>query len=84
MLKAHKAIQVSGSLCTGAAARSPGSIVSEVLRAAARTRATINIGHPSGTLPVAWSAGDRRHRDERNADVGHRHHHADHRAFGDA
>ena len=27
-----------------------------------------------------FGAGDRRHRDERDADAGHRHHHADHRS----
>ena len=52
MLKAHKAIQVSGSLCTSAAARVPGTIVGDVLRETARTRSTINIGHPSGTFPA--------------------------------
>jgi 2-methylaconitate cis-trans-isomerase PrpF len=51
MLKAHKAIQVSGSLCTGAAARVPGTIVGDVLRETARTRSTIYMGHPSGTFP---------------------------------
>jgi 2-methylaconitate cis-trans-isomerase PrpF len=56
MQRVHKAIQVSGSLCTGAAARVPGSIVSEVLREAARARSTINIGHPSGTFPVEAEA----------------------------
>jgi hypothetical protein len=56
MQKTHKAIQVSGSLCTGAAARVPGSIVSDVLSEAARTRLTINIGHPSGTFPVEADA----------------------------
>ena len=49
-------IQVSGSLCTGAAARVPGSIVGEVLRQTAKTRATINIGHPSGRFPVEAEA----------------------------
>ena len=56
MLKAHKAIQVSGSLCTGAAARVPGTIVGDVLTETARTRSTINIGHPSGTFPVQAEA----------------------------
>jgi 2-methylaconitate cis-trans-isomerase PrpF len=56
MQRTHKAIQVSGSLCTGAAARVPGSVVSDVLRQAARTRSTINIGHPSGTFPVEADA----------------------------
>jgi hypothetical protein len=56
MQKTHKAIQVSGSLCTGAAARVPGSIVGDVLREAAKARSTINIGHPSGTFPVEAEA----------------------------
>ena len=56
MRKVHKAIQVSGSLCTGAAARVPGTIVGDVLRETARTRSTINIGHPSGTFPVEAEA----------------------------
>jgi methylitaconate Delta-isomerase len=56
MLKAHKAIQVSGSLCTGAAARVPGTIVGDVLRETAGTRSTISIGHPSGTFPVEAEA----------------------------
>ncbi len=56
MQRVHKAIQVSGSLCTGAAARVPGSIVFEVLRETARMRGTINIGHPSGTFPVEAEA----------------------------
>jgi 2-methylaconitate cis-trans-isomerase PrpF len=56
MFRAHKAIQVSGSLSTGAAARVPGTIVSDVLRETARTRSTINIGHPSGTFPAEAEA----------------------------
>jgi 2-methylaconitate cis-trans-isomerase PrpF len=56
MFRVHKAIQVSGSLSTGAAARVPGTIVSDVLRETARTRSTINIGHPSGTFPAEAEA----------------------------
>jgi 2-methylaconitate cis-trans-isomerase PrpF len=56
MLRTHKAIQVSGSLCIGAAARIPGSIVGDVLRDSARARSTINIGHPSGAFPVESEA----------------------------
>jgi 2-methylaconitate cis-trans-isomerase PrpF len=56
MQRVHKAIQVSGSLCTGSAARVPGSIVAEVLRETAETRGTINIGHPSGIFPVEAEA----------------------------
>jgi 2-methylaconitate cis-trans-isomerase PrpF len=56
MQRVHKAAQVTGSLCTGAAARVPGSIVSEVLRQTASTRGTIKIGHPSGTFTVEAEA----------------------------
>jgi 2-methylaconitate cis-trans-isomerase PrpF len=56
MQRVHKAIQVSGSLCTGAAARIPGGIVDGVLRESAKKRATINIGHPSGIFPVEAEA----------------------------
>ena len=56
MQRVHKAIQVSGSLCTGAAARIPGSVVNETLRDAAKTRSTINLGHPSGAFPVGAEA----------------------------
>jgi 2-methylaconitate cis-trans-isomerase PrpF len=52
MQRVHKALQVSGSLCTGAAARVPGSVVADVLRETAKTRATIHIGHPSGDFTV--------------------------------
>jgi 2-methylaconitate cis-trans-isomerase PrpF len=56
MQKVHKAIQVSGSLCTGSAVRVPGSIAWEVMREEARKRGTVNIGHPSGTFPVEAEA----------------------------
>jgi 2-methylaconitate cis-trans-isomerase PrpF len=38
MQRVHKAIQVSGSLCTAAAARVPGSVVNEVLRETASAK----------------------------------------------
>ncbi len=47
MQKVHKAIQVSGSLCTGAAARVPGSVVNEVLRGIFTTYQAL----------AAWSGG---------------------------
>ncbi|WP_341473973.1 2-methylaconitate cis-trans isomerase PrpF family protein [Desulfofundulus thermobenzoicus] len=52
MLRVHKTYPATGTICTGAAARIPGSIVWEVLREEARSRISINIGHPAGIIPV--------------------------------
>lgn len=56
MLFMHKTYPVSGTVCTGAAARIPGSIVWEVMREEAKDRLTINIGHPGGIIPVESEA----------------------------
>ncbi len=56
MLRMHKTYPVSGTVCTGAAARIPGSIVWETLREEAKSRLTIRIGHPGGIIPVEADA----------------------------
>lgn len=56
MLKMHKTYPGTGTVCTGAAARIPGSVVWEVLKEAAKSRVTINIGHPAGIIPVESEA----------------------------
>jgi 2-methylaconitate cis-trans-isomerase PrpF len=56
MLRMHKTYPVTGTVCTGAALRIPGSIVWEVLREEAKSRATVNIGHPGGIIPVESEA----------------------------
>lgn len=56
MLKMHKTYPVTGTVCTGAAVRVPGSIAWEVLREEARSRVTVNIGHPGGIIPVEAEA----------------------------
>ena len=56
MLKMHKTYPVTGTVCTGAAVRIPGCIAYEVLREEARSRITVNIGHPGGIIPVETSA----------------------------
>ncbi|MHB8061607.1 MAG: PrpF domain-containing protein [Ruminiclostridium sp.] len=56
MQRMHKTYPVTGTVCTGAAVRVPGSIAWEVLREEAKTRVTINIGHPSGVIPVETEA----------------------------
>jgi 2-methylaconitate cis-trans-isomerase PrpF len=56
MLRMHKTYPGTGTVCTGAAARVPGSIVWEVMREEAKSRMTIQIGHPGGTIPVESEA----------------------------
>jgi hypothetical protein len=52
MLRMHKTYPVTGTVCTGAAVRVPGTIAYEVLRDAAKSRMTVQIGHPGGIIPV--------------------------------
>ena len=47
----HKAYAGTGTACTGAAAKIPGTIVHRVI-ADIDKKSTIRIGHPSGVLPV--------------------------------
>lgn len=56
MLKMHKAYPVTGTVCTGAAARIPDSVVWDVLSEDAKSRDTIQIGHPAGVIPVESQA----------------------------
>jgi 2-methylaconitate cis-trans-isomerase PrpF len=56
MLKMHKTYPVTGTVCTGAAVRIPGCVAWEVLREAAKSRVTVNIGHPGGVIPVEAEA----------------------------
>lgn len=56
MLRMHKTYPVTGTVCTGAAIRIPGSIPFEVLREDAKTRTTVQIGHPGGVIAVEAEA----------------------------
>lgn len=56
MLKMHKAYPVTGTVCTGAAARIPGSVVWDAMKEEAKNRQTIYIGHPAGIIPVESEA----------------------------
>ena len=56
MLHMHKAYPITGTVCTGAAARIPGSIVWEVVKEEAKEDGTLRIGHPSGIIPVETGA----------------------------
>lgn len=52
MLHMHKAYPITGTVCTGAAVRIPGSIPWEVMDAESRKRENLRIGHPAGVLEV--------------------------------
>jgi len=52
MLRMHKAYAVTGTVCTGAAARIPGTIVYEMQRPESRARVKTLIGHPSGVIDI--------------------------------
>src|SRR5262249_30040710 len=53
----HKAFAVTGALCTGAAARVPGTVVHEVC-AAPPDQATVRIGHPAGIFSLEMRVED--------------------------
>lgn len=59
MLHMHKAYPITGTVCTGAAARIPGTIVWEMMRKSARNEKILRIGHPSGVLTVKAEASYR-------------------------
>lgn len=56
MLHMHKAYPVTGTVCTGAVAKIPGTVVYELLSEEARKAEVLRIGHPSGVIPVEAAA----------------------------
>lgn len=52
MLHMHKAYPVTGTVCTGAAARIPGSVVWDLISDDAKKSEAVRIGHPSGVIAV--------------------------------
>ncbi|MBR5047925.1 MAG: 3-methylitaconate isomerase [Eubacterium sp.] len=52
----HKTYPITGTVCTGAAMRIPGSISFKVMREEAKDREALHIGHPAGVLEVKSSA----------------------------
>lgn len=52
MLHMHKTYPGTGTVCTGAAARIPGTLVYRQLSAQARERGMLRIGHPGGIILV--------------------------------
>ena len=60
MQKMHQAYPVTGAVASGAAAKIEGSVVWTVLSKAAREREIVQIGHPSGVMPVEVSVDEER------------------------
>lgn len=52
MLKMHKTYPGTGTVCTGAAAKIPGTIPWEILHESDRDPSVIRIGHPAGVIQV--------------------------------
>ncbi|MGD2148690.1 MAG: PrpF domain-containing protein, partial [Anaerolineae bacterium] len=52
MLRMHKAYPVTGTVCTGAASRIPGTLVYEAARPESRDNRLTRIGHPAGVIEV--------------------------------
>lgn len=48
----HKTYPGSGTVCTGTAARIPGTIVNELLSKSAINKNEVRIGHPAGIIPI--------------------------------
>lgn len=56
MLKMHRTYPGTGTVCTGAAAKIPGSVVWNMMADEAREKEIIRIGHPAGTIQVETRA----------------------------
>lgn len=52
MLKTHKAYPITGTVCTGAAAKIPGTVIYEIISEENRKHKTVRIGHPAGIITV--------------------------------
>ena len=55
MGRPHRAVPLTGALCTAVAARIPGTLVHAVTRPARDSAAELRLGHPSGMAPLAAS-----------------------------
>lgn len=59
MLHMHKTYPGTGTVCTGAAARIPGTLVNRQLSEAAKKNGILRIGHPAGIIECdAWAEDD--------------------------
>ena len=52
MLKMHKAYPVTGTVCTGAAAKIPGTIVNKTAQSQSGDPTYTRIGHPAGVIEI--------------------------------
>jgi 2-methylaconitate cis-trans-isomerase PrpF len=52
MLRIHKAYAVTGTVCTGAAAKIPGTIVHQAAHPESHSRSLTRIGHPAGVIEI--------------------------------
>ncbi len=52
MLKMHKTYAVTGTVCTGAAAKIKGTLVEAMVRPTSRDCALVRIGHPAGIIEI--------------------------------
>lgn len=60
MLHMHKTYPGTGTVCTGAAARIPGTLVYQQLSEDARKNGILRIGHPGGVIKVdAWAKDEK-------------------------
>ena len=59
MGNAHRAIALTGALCSAVAAAVPGSVVYDAVRPAARDRGLVLIGHGAGILDVGMKVEQR-------------------------
>lgn len=59
MLKSHKTYPGTGTCCTGAAARIPGTVLWDQLTEDAKNRTILRIGHPAGIIEVEAAAEER-------------------------
>jgi 2-methylaconitate cis-trans-isomerase PrpF len=53
--KMHKIYPGSGTICTGTAAKIPGTIVNDLIPKSAKAAGVIRIGHPAGVIPIEVS-----------------------------
>ncbi len=58
MLHMHKTYPGTGTVCTGAAARIPGTLVYDILSEKARKNPVLRIGHPGGVIEIEAKASE--------------------------
>jgi hypothetical protein len=66
----HKTYAGTSTVCTGVAARIPGTLVAEATRADAASRIELRIGHPAGVIETESEVGTGREHDVRRATLG--------------